>query len=176
MAEDPLQIQRESYLGAGVADKIFAAVHGYIHKNGDWVGADLNDRILGETPVALYHTLTDEGPPFSLPMYDDLAQATKQSRLEGVDLRVQLEHFSPLDKVQVELDTEMLGRSEVRNTAHEDPLDPSDVADTSWLVWKLDAEKITYGPHQVHICLLKSQPQIKPPLVVRHVEIHVNYA
>ena len=70
----------------------------------------------------------------------------------------------------------MLGRSEAQIDAREDPLDPSDFADKSWLVWKLDVEKITYGPHQVRIRLLKRNPQTRPLLVVRHVEIHVNYA
>jgi hypothetical protein len=52
----------------------------------------------------------------------------------------------------------LLGRSQVPIAAREDPLDPSGVADKSWLVWKLDAEKISYGPHQVRIRLLKRNP------------------
>ena len=157
-------------------DKVFAVVHRHITEtNGPWARADLNDRIFGETPVVLYRTLTDEGPMFHVSVYDKVAREATTNHLKSVELRVELDQFSLTDQVQVELDGERLDKPTVRSVAQEDVDDPSDVGESSWLVWSLNPEQADCGSHEVQIRLFKRNPHIKPPLVVRHVEIHVNY-
>ena len=157
-------------------DKVFAAVHRLVAPHdGKWGGADLNDRILGETPVTLYRTLTDEGPSFHVPIHDHVVQEAKAGRLKSVDLRIELQKFSPADRVQVMLDGKMLGDPAVRSAIRKDDNNPSDVSEDNWLVWPLDPHEAEQGSHEVQIRLLKRDPRIKPPLVVQNVEFHVNY-
>ena len=157
-------------------DKVFAAVHRLVAPHdGKWGGADLHDRILGETPVTLYRTLTDEGPSFHVSIHDHVVQEAKAGRLKSVDLRIELQKFSPADRVQVILDGKTLGEPAVRTAAREGAHKPSDVSQNSWLVWPLDPHKAEQGAHEVQIRLLKRDPRIKPPLVVQSVEFHVSY-
>jgi hypothetical protein len=163
-------------------NKVYAAVHRYIGgwpfsepKDGAWAGADLHDRIYGETPVTLYRTLTEEGPMFHVPVYDEVAQETKERALKSVELHVELEHFSTADEVEVKLDGGVMQKPSIRNVLGEDENDPSDVDENSWWVWSLKPEQAARGPHTVQVRLLKRNPKIKPPLVVRSVEIHLKY-
>jgi len=155
--------------------KVFAAVHRHIRLSGDWTGADLNDRIHGVTPVPLYRTLTDEGPVFRIGIFDDAPLEAAERRLKQIDLRIKLDHFSSADSVQVTLDEKVLGKPDVRNALAEDPDSPSDVDESSWLVWPLDPATAGMGTHRVQVRLLERNPRIRPPLIVQHVEFHVHY-
>ena len=157
-------------------NKVFAAVHRHVaDKTGDWAGADLNDRINGETPVALHRTLTEDGPVFHVGIFDNVPRESAVGRLKQIDLRIKLEHFSSDDRVQVKLDGQTLGQPNIRNARVEDPEDPSDVDESSWLVWRLDPKAAGLGTHRVQVRLLKRNPRIRPSLIVQHVEFHVNY-
>ena len=157
-------------------DKVYATLHRHVaDRDGAWAGADLNDRILGETPVALYPTLTREGPMFEVPVYDRVADAGQAGRLARCELIVGLNHFSPRDRIQVELDGTELEVPAARYAAHEDPLDPADVSEIGWLVWALPAKSVDQGPHRVRVRLLERDRRIKPPLSVEHVEIQLAY-
>ena len=54
-------------------DKIYAATHRFLQKEGPWRGAYRIDRIWGDVPVALKRTLTGEGPAIVLDIAEDLA-------------------------------------------------------------------------------------------------------
>jgi len=146
-------------------DKVYAAVHG---------GERHFDRIFAGTPVTLYPTLTGDGPPFSVPVYDDAVGKTARNPA-GIELQVDLAHFATGDEVAVTLDGAQLPPPDVRNTAAENANNPSDVSENSWLVWKLEPGQAGYGPHEVMVRLVRRDARIKPPIVVQHVEIHVNY-
>jgi len=157
-------------------DKVFAAVHRHVSdKDGDWGGADLNDRVFGETPVALYRTLTEEGPSFHITLHDDIVHEAKVGHLKRLELRIALERLSPADRIQVDLDGKKLRKPVLRYVAREDDDNPSDVGETGWLVWSLRPEEATQGPHQIKVRLVSRDPRIEPPLVVKYVEFHVKY-
>ena len=163
-------------------DKVYATLHRYIGgwpfsepKEGAWAGADLHDRLYGETPVALYRTLTEEGPRFHVGVYDDTVQEARDGNLKTAELQVELKHRSVSDKVEVSLDGAPLPEPQVRNVAAEDPDNPADVAEDSWLVWKLQPDQAARGTHVVQVRLLERDARLRPPLVVQSVEIHLNY-
>ncbi len=158
-------------------NKLYSALYRFDRaKEGPWVGSDLNDRIHAETPVSLYRTLTDEGPKFHVPTYDEVVEEARAGQLKKIELRIELRQFSPTDRVRVQLDGKELTSPQVRNVSAENPDDPSDVSESSWLVWSLRPEEADRGMHEVKVQLIKRNPRIKPPLVIEHVEIQVHYA
>jgi hypothetical protein len=84
--------------------------------------------------------------------------------------------MSPADRIQVNLDGKTLGEPAVRYATREDPDDPSDVAEHASLVWTLRPGQATQGEHLIKIQLMKRDERVRPPLVVQHVEFHVNYS
>ena len=135
----------------------------------------VDDRIYGETAVILYRTLTGEGPHFHVPVHDEVVEEDRKGRVESVELHIELEHFSPTDEVEVSLDGKHLGPPVVRDAVAEDPNDPADVGENSWLVWALEPEQADRGPHEIQVCLQQRNPRIGIELVVQHVEIYINY-
>ena len=152
-------------------DKVYSAVH----RTSGADGRDVNDRIYGETPVALYATTTGEGPSFNVPVHDEVARHAANGRLESVELHIQMEHYTQRDRVEVALDGSVLIEPAVRVVAAEDDSDPSDTDESSWLVWSLEPDQADYGPHRIQVILLDHDPRIKPPLVVQQVEFVVRY-
>jgi len=126
--------------------------------------------------VKLYPTLTNEGPSFHVPVHDDVARYATAGLLKRVELQIVLEHLSSADRIQVNLDGKALGEPVVRYAAREDPDDPSDVAEHASLVWTLRPGQVAQGEHRINVQLLKRDKRVRPPLVVRHVEFHVNYS
>ncbi len=157
-------------------NKVYASVHGTnVPKDNLREGADMHDRLYAETPVALYRTLTGDGPKFHVPVHDNVDEESRAGALGGIELQIEFEHLSPADRVKVTLDGEDLGDPTIRNAAAQDPNDPSDVDENGWLVWSLEPEQTGLGPHEGKVQLVDRDPRIRPPLVIRHVEIHVNY-
>ena len=159
----------------GGTDKVFAALHRNIRESGNWAGADLNDRIYGTTPVELYRTLTASGPHFLIGVHDDVVREAEAGRVESVELHVELEHFAPGDRVAVSLDGRALGPVKVRIVPGAGSSAPYEVNNASWLVWSLQPPQASKGSHDVGIRLLERNPLLRPPLVIRLVEFHVNY-
>ena len=95
--------------------------------------------------------------------------------MKRLELRIALEHLSPADRVQVNLDGKALDEPTVRYAAREDANDPSDVGEIGWLTWSLRPDENVQGRHRVTVRLLERDPRVKPPLVVQHVEFHVEY-
>ncbi len=152
-------------------DKVYMSLHRHIAPDGaQWSGADLHDRIFGETPVELYRGAGGEGPRFHVSVHESAAAA------RAIELHIALEHYSPRDKVKVILDGKELGRPSVRSAAMDLNDDPSDVDETSWLVWPLRQEQVRDGSHEVRVVLLERDPHVKPPVVVQFVELHLRYS
>ncbi len=157
-------------------DKVYATLHRtVIGPEGNWVGADLNDRLYGQTPVALYRTLTGDGPSFLVSVHDDVEREAGAGRLRRCELRIEVEHFSPRDRLAIALDGKLLRVPEVRMVRGSGPLEPSDVSDSSWLVWSLPPARLSLGRHVVQVRLAERDPRLKPPPIVRHVEVHLDY-
>ena len=90
--------------------------------------------------MPLYETLTGDGPTFHIRVHDDVSEDT------GVELQVNLDHYSPNDAVSVTLDGELLGEPTLHRTSGEGHL-----AEDAWLVWKLDPMQVGRGVHEVRI-------------------------
>lgn len=67
----------------------------------------------------------------------------------------------------------------MRNTSATSPENPSDVAsdvaENSWLVWRLNPAGVTIGTHDVRVRLVRRDPRIAPPLTIQHVDLWINY-
>ena len=157
-------------------NKVYTSVVRHIRARSEIrYGAERDDRLLGEVPVTLYHTLTGDGPRFHIRVHDDVVEEAEAGALKSAELQVELEHFSPHDQVEVTLDGEVLGQPAVRNVAAEDPNEIADVDENTWLVWQLKPKQADRGTHEVQVVLIERNPRIRAPIVVRYVEIWVNY-
>jgi hypothetical protein len=85
-------------------DKIYAATHRYVQREGGWRGAFRIDRLYGQVPVDLHSTLTGEGPAITLDIADDFG-AHKPTL---VQLRLRVNEWTNKDAVRVEWDGEEL--------------------------------------------------------------------
>ena len=117
----------------------------------------------------------ESGPSFHLSVHDDPAVETRDGHLAAVELHIKIESWAPADLIAVKLDGQPLGQPAVRNLAAENPDDPSEVDENSWLVWPLTPECAARGDHAIEVCLVERDPRMIPPLVVQHVEIHIRY-
>ncbi|MBM3935011.1 MAG: hypothetical protein FJ319_12055 [SAR202 cluster bacterium] len=157
-------------------DKVYAAIHrGPIAQDEPKRNA-VNDRIYGETAVALYQTFAGEGPRFQVRVHDDVAAESKAGKLKSTELHIEIEHFSSNgDKVDVWLDGKKIGEPKVRDVAAEDAGNPSDVSENKWLVWSLTPEQASKGTHVIKAVYAGRDPRMKKPMVISHVEIMVFY-
>jgi hypothetical protein len=152
------------------SNKVYTALHRHIAPpNTEWSGADLYDRIAGETPVELYRTATADGPRFRIQVQETTANA------RSVELHIEIDHFTAQDRIRITLDGEELGQPAVRSASREHQDDPADVGESSWLVWPIAARNALSGTREVQAVLLDRNRHVRPPLVVKHVEIHVRY-
>lgn len=165
-------------------DKIYAATHRYVQREGAWRGAFRIDRIYGEVPVDLLPTLCGEGPTIHLEVADDFG-AQQPTTLQ---LRLRLNESLPEDIVHVWWDREQLGTAQRANCRLENPSPPggafqplprwreiSDVSSAAWLSWDLTRSGVDVGRHAVRIVLVKRHPQITASLVLTDVELVVRY-
>ena len=157
-------------------DKTYTAIHRSINKSPLREDSERDDRIYGEVPVTLYRSLTGEGPIFRIPIYDDTVSESQKGNLDRVQLLIEIEHFSPTaDKLEVRLDGQTLPQPSVRNAADEDPNNPADVDENSWLVWDLSPSQSGEGTHEIGISLINRDDRIRMPLVVNNVEFWITY-
>ena len=151
--------------------KAYTSVHRSIGSNSLRLDSERDDRIYGEVPVDLQRTLTGGGPTFHIATHD--AEPEKASSRQ---LLIELAHFSPMaDEVAVTLDGNVLGSPTIRNQAAENPSNPADVDENSWLVWDLEAGQVSAGRHEIQVALVKRDPRIRPPLGVENVEFWLTY-
>ena len=150
--------------------KVYAAVKRHIRDRGELrYGAERDDRLRGEVPVDLLHTLMGGGPRFHIGVYEDVSEDAT------LELQVDLDHLSPRDQVAVELDGQRLEDPVRRSPAAGEAANPADMSENTWLVWPLVPSQVGKGVHVVGIDLRERDPRLRPPIVVRNVEIHVSY-
>ena len=146
-------------------DTIFTPVKRHIRDRAEIrYGAERDDRLLGETPVPLYRTLTGDGPTFHINVHDDAAEDT------AAELQINLDHYSPKDVVSVTFDGELLGEPALRRVGGD-----ANVTEDAWLVWKLRADQADRGTHEVRIVLEQRDPRLGVPMVVENVELHITH-
>ena len=151
-------------------DKVYAAIKRHIRDRSELrYGAERDDRLYGEVPVALYSTSTGTGPLFHVAVHDRAADARK------VTLYIELAHFTPTDQIAVALDGRRLDAPEVRSTASADPDNPANITENSWLGWPLAPAQVDRGMREIQVSLVARNPHLQPPLVVENVEIHIDY-
>ena len=73
------------------------------------------------------------------------------------------------------LDGQQLGDPVRRSPAAEEAANPADVSENTWLVWPLVPAQVGKGVHIVGIDLRERDSRLRPPIVVRNVEIHISY-
>ena len=157
-------------------NKVYAAIKRHIRPHRELrYGSERDDRLYGEVPVDLYQTLTGEGPKFHLRVHDEVVTQARAGALEGVELHLELAHFSPADRVEVTLDNRLLPPPAIRSAANEDPATPLEVDESSWLVWRLESEQADQGAHEIQVRLVERDPRLRPPVVVENVELYIDY-
>ncbi|MBD03378.1 MAG: hypothetical protein CME24_03410 [Gemmatimonadetes bacterium] len=165
-------------------DKIYAATHRYIQREGAWRGAFRIDRLYGQVPVDLIQTLTGEGPTITLELADDF-DAHKPALLQ---LRLRVNEWSNGDAVQVTWDAEPLTPPMIDHCRLDNPSPPGgaflppprwrDIGEQSsavWLSWDLTDSKVTPGEHEVGIAVQDRNPLVGAALILTDVELVVRY-
>ena len=154
-------------------DKVYTSLHRSVSRTGTRVDAERDDRIYGEIPVDLHRTLTDAGPTFHVTVSDDVTAGGVD--LKGAELQIEIAHLSTRHEVKVALDGIPLGPAHLRDAAAEDPEDPADVSENSWLTWPLEKSRVKRGVHEVSVQLVERDPRLAVPLRIEQVEICLKY-
>lgn len=152
-------------------DKIYAATHRFLHKEGAWRGAYDNDRVWGEVPVALKRTLTGDGPTVILDVADDLSLGP----LARLELRVRLSQWVRGDVVRVSWDGIALENPGIRYCMINDPHRISDVSDAVWVCSAMEPSNVGAGRHTVKVALETRNPYVASDLVLTDAELVVKY-
>jgi hypothetical protein len=148
-------------------DKIYAAAHRILWRQGAWRGAGLNDRIWAEVPVALKQTLTGDGPVVALLVAADTEAEVPQS----IELRLRLEEWVVGDRVRVKWDGVDLPAPAIAYS--QDPI--ADVASAVWLSHPLSPQQASRGEHQVQVILDERNPHLASDLILADVEVVLRY-
>jgi len=77
--------------------------------------------------------------------------------------------------LRVSFDGSKLAQPAVLSAARELHDDPASFGESSWLVWPLPLKSAGPRTHEVRTVLLECNRHVRPPLVVKNVEIHVKY-
>lgn len=165
-------------------DKIYAATHRYVQREGGWRGAFRIDRLYGQVPVDLHSTLTGEGPEITLDIADDFG-AHKPT---VVQLRLRVNEWTAKDAVRVGWDGEELEAPQIDYCRLDDASPPGgaflplprwrDIGEGSsavWLSWDLTEAGVSVGEHTVRIAVQERNAQVGVPLILTDVELVVRY-
>jgi hypothetical protein len=145
-------------------DKIYAATHRFIQKEGEWRGAYRIDRIYGEVPVRLKETDTGTGPVITLELGDERTPVMSQ-------LRVRLAEWVKGDEVRLMWDGDALDDLGEEYCKVSDPNGVSDLTGAVWLSKVLAPEQIRKGKHLVEIILDERNPRMACDITVSDVEL-----
>ncbi len=152
-------------------DKIYAATHRIIQREGNWHGAYRIDRTLGEVPVALKPTRTGEGPTITLDIADDVCA----EGATGIELRLRLDQWVTGDTVKVYWDGNELNNRAIRYCMINDPHGVSDVSGAVWQSYLLTPDEVPSGSHTVKSILQTRNPQLACDMVLTDVELVIAY-
>ena len=150
-------------------DRVYAATHRFLVYEGPWRGAYRPDRLLGQVPVPLRHTLTDSGPVVALTVAEDTAAHVPLR----VELRLHLHEWVEGDEIIVRWDGEELGTATATLNLTGDSTGVSKVSGDVWLRFGLSPAGLTAGTHHVEIVLRQRHPQLACDLVLTDVELAV---
>jgi len=152
-------------------DRIYAATHRFIQKEGDWRGAYRRDRIYGEVPVALVQTQTGDGPTIGLEVAEDIP--TEAPTL--LQLRLRLDEWVKGDVVEVFLDGSKLGEPRVEYCLAGQVHPISGASPSVWFYYDMRPEDVAQGGHAVKAVLVARHPQVACDIVLTDVELVVGY-
>ena len=165
-------------------DKIYAATHRFVQREGAWRGAYRVDRIYGEVPVPLYQTQTGDGPTVTL----DVAEDFDARPAAALKLRLRINDWLDGDAVQVwwadaELPAPEIGYCRLDNpnppgAAFQPPPRWRTIGDWStavWLCWDFDSSQVATGKQSVRVALRQRNAQVDAPLILTDVELVIRY-
>jgi hypothetical protein len=165
-------------------DKIYAATHRFVQREGAWRGAYRVDRIYGEVPVPLYQTQTGDGPTVTL----DVAEDFDARPAAALKLRMRINDWLDGDAVQVwwadaELPAPEIGYCRLDNPnppggAFQPPPRWRTIGDWStavWLCWDFDPSQVATGKQSVRVALRQRNAQVDAPLILTDVELVIRY-
>lgn len=158
-------------------NKIYAATHRYILDEGPWRGGFRNDRLLGQVPVVLKRTLTDDGPTITLDVTDDVVA----DEARHMELRLRLYDWVKGDVVKVywddvEIDTfESYYNISIDSYANPLQAQVSDVGPYVWLRTELTENQVLQGLHKAKLILMERNPRISGDIVLTDMELSVSY-
>ena len=148
-------------------NKIYAATHRFIQREGAWRGAYRIDRIYGEVPVPLKKPLTDTGPIITL----DIADEPVLDYSTELGLRLRLSEWVQGDIVDVWWDGVKLQNAEVRYCNLSQSHKISDVSSAVWLCFVMQPTEIEVGKHKVKVVLGERHPQLASDITLTDVEL-----
>ncbi len=151
-------------------DKTYAATHRILRAQGEWRGAEINDRIWAEVPVPLKRTMSGEGPSIALVVSDDLMTDVPES----IELRIRLDEWIHGDDVQVTWDGAELASPQITYSPGPGPI-ISDVSSTVWQSYTLTPEQAPPGDHKVKVILRERNPRLISDIVLTDVELVVRF-
>lgn len=152
-------------------DRIYAATHRFIVKEGEWRGAYRIDRTLGEVPIPLKRTLTGDGPTIEL----DLADEITVEHPPQIELRIRLDQWVKGDEVEVKWDKTILPLPTFDYCMIHDPHHISDVSSAVWQRYTLTPVQAAAGRHTVQVILNRRHSQLSCGLVLTDVELMIHY-
>ena len=165
-------------------DKIYAATHRYVQKEGAWRGAFRVDRIYGEVPVPIYSTQTGEGPSVTL----DIAEDFDARNPTALTLRLRVNDWLDGDAIRTLWADEELPDPDISYCRLENPnplggafMPPprwrtiGDWSTAVWLSWNLETSQVAAGKQSVRVSLLERNAQVEAPLQLTDVELVVQY-
>jgi hypothetical protein len=165
-------------------DKVYAATHRYIQRQGAWRGAFRIDRLYGQVPVDLVPTLTGEGPTIVLETAEDFTAR----RPASLQLRLRIAEWTDRDAVRVRWDGDELEPPQISYCRLENPSPPggafpspprwreiSEVSSAVWLTRDLDEGRVSAGDHALRVDVDERNPKVGVPLSLTDVELVVRY-
>lgn len=183
-SKQPLLTTIGSLKTLAATDKIYAATHRYIQREGAWRGAFRIDRIYGQVPVALVRTLTGEGPTVTLEIAEDFDAHMPAS----LQLRLRVNEWTNRDSVQVWWDGVELEPPQIDYCRLENPSPPggafqplprwreiAEVSSAVWLSWNFSESPVSAGEHVVRLAVQERNPQVAAGLTLTDVEFVVRY-
>ena len=165
-------------------DKIHAAAHRFIQREGAWRGAYRIDRIYGQVPVDLVRTLTGEGPTITIEVAEDFETHPPPA----LQLRLRVTEWTDRDALRVWWDGDELEAPRIDYCRLESPSPPGgafqplprwrEIAEGSsavWLSWDFSERDVPAGEHMVRVVVEERNPQVASSLTLTDVELVVRY-
>lgn len=150
--------------------KIYAATHKIPRVEGEWRGAEINDRIYAELPVPLVKTMSGDGPSVNLRVLDDFAVDPPQK----IRLRIRLDEWVAGDEVEVRWNGITLPSPDFEYSGISRAMGYS-MSASVWQSCALNADQVPTGDHKIKVILQYRNPKLIPDITLTDVELVVDY-